>query len=791
MADEFPSLYTPPAGAGAGAPAGVPGGSSSQIGGGSSAAAVLEQMHAANADGHQSDAAGDAAGSGSGEGSSKQQQSQQRRDGGGSARNNLDLGNEELFPSLGAPSAPFGKGKGSTAPGGWGAAARSRQQAAQQQQQAQAQAAQQQLHTDILTLPTSGISVTPVQQRGGFSNAPPEATTLGGVLSQLMQRFNGVKLESSSSTAKGTTTILIKAQRSQDIERVKRELMARIVKKVNETLQVPASTRAFIIGAKGRTLKSIVEETGVNIQIPRDNGGPAASAATAAAAPASDEPDYVDENGSGEQEVEDPLIPINLFGDAPSVQAAKQRILAIVNERTSRTSTKLSTVPHQLYHLLSAKLARGEIISSDDADNLDIRIPPVWKLRAGAGRGVSANDAATGGIESGDATDGSGTAAEGRDLSISIAGEREAVNRAVEALSAAAEELGRTSQAISMTLNKRQHRFILPPVSDQILEATRCAIEVPPALDPSEQITIRGPQAQLVQALQEVMNRASAAAVDTVDLSTIHGISTPPSYVKQVARYLIVKGKLRKIADEESVQIFIPRAGDVHTTIDIVATQGPKGPQAAVSSARGKVVEALKPLSPNAFANVEVDPLVHRFLIGKKGSKISQFEEKNSVQVVFPPSSSSSSSTDSEDAKNILLVYVGQDASSASRTLGEVKEEILKLAKEAADITSTTLKIPAKLHRFIIGPGGTTLNALIGTGDERIVNVRFGSTGAGKDSKGATGGDEDEVVIRGPSDEVKKTAKEIERIAEEAKNDEIVNSYVSLAYYHFLLKRSH
>ena len=459
------------------------------------------------------------------------------------------------------------------------------------------------------------------------------------------------------------------------------------------------------------------------------------------------------------------------------MQAAKQRILAIVNERTSRLSTKVSTISHELYHLLSAKLSRGELVSEEDAGSVDIRIPPVWKFRAGGGRGASANDAgaSTDGAEGGD-----GAETSQRDNSITLTGDREAVTRAVEALAAAADDLTRTTQTLVMTLSKRQHRFILPPVSDQILHDTGCAIEVPPASNPTDQITIRGPSAKLVEALQLVMAKANAAAVDTVDLATIHGINTPAGYTKQVARYLLAKAKLRKVADEEGVQIFIPRSADSHSTIDIVATQGPKGPQEAVGAARKKVLEVLKPLAPSVFASVEVDPLVHRFLIGRKGNRISSFEEKNSVQVVFPPQSTPS---DSEDAKNILLVFVGQDHSSSARVLGEVKDEILKLAKEAADITSQTLRVPSKLHRFIIGPSGTTLNALIGTGEERLVNVRFGSSPAGsgaeKKAKGSAS-DEDEIVIRGPSEEVKKLAKEIERIAEEAKNDEIVNGYVGL-----------
>lgn len=467
------------------------------------------------------------------------------------------------------------------------------------------------------------------------------------------------------------------------------------------------------------------------------------------------------------------MIAIHLYGDMPSVAQAKQRILAIVNERTSRTSTKITTVPLEYYHLLSAKHERGEVVDAADAASVDIKIPPVWKFRAGQGRGASAGSA-------GDGEDSSSATKDERDTSISLAGDREAVTRAVEAITAAADELSRTTQTLSMTLSKRQHRFILPPASDEILAATACSVEVPPASNPSDQITIRGPSANLVSALTKVMEKANAASVDVVDLASIHGIATPASYPRAVARYLLAKAKLRKIADEESVQIFIPRANDPHTTIDIVATSGPKGHAAAVAGARSKVLEVLKVLPPSSFDNVEVEPLLHRFLIGKKGSRIQTFEEKNQVQVIFPPQVAQGG--ENVDDRQVLLVYVGGDTGSANQTLKTVKEEIAKLARDAADITSTTLHIPAKLHRHIIGPSGTTLNALIGTGEERLVMVKFGSSGQTKQN-GEAGSKsdiaEDEIIIRGPADEVKRVVKDIERVAEEAKNDEIVNSYVS------------
>lgn len=502
-------------------------------------------------------------------------------------------------------------------------------------------------------------------------------------------------------------------------------------------------------------MKSITDETGVNIQIPRDQPTQAKGA--------SDEPEYVGDDA------EDAPITVTLFGDATAIAEAKQRIMSIVKERTSRTTTKITSIARPLYHLLYAAQQKGELYSAQDADVIQVNIPPVWKARLGSVRGASANDA------SNDNVNGVSDASKERDDSISITGDREAVERATEAINAAAEELSRTIQTIAMSLPKRQHRFITNPVSDEILLATGCSVEVPASKDVSDQITIRGPSQKMVEALQMVMQKANAAAVDTVDLSSIHGINTPATYARDVARYLLSKNKLRQIADEEDVQIFIPRSSDTHTTVDIVATQGPRGPAEAVKAARSRVLSVLKSLPPSSFDYVEIDALVHRFLIGRKGSRMSQFEEKNGVQVVFPFAQASLG----EDDTRIVLVQPSIDPATSAKSLATVKQELLKLAKDAADVVTQTLNIPAKLHRFVIGPSGTTLNALIGTPEERVVHVKFGSAQAKQANETGSRAEDDEIVVRGPGDEVKRVAAEIERIAEEAKRDEIVNSHVS------------
>lgn len=59
-----------------------------------------------------------------------------------------------------------------------------------------------------------------------------------------------------------------------------------------------------------------------------------------------------------------------------------------------------------------------------------------------------------------------------------------------------------------MSVNKRQHRFLVGSNADDVLEATGCSIELPAVENPSEEVTIRGPQAELIKALGLVRPRA-------------------------------------------------------------------------------------------------------------------------------------------------------------------------------------------------------------------------------------------------------------------------------------------
>ncbi|GAA5992281.1 hypothetical protein JCM10908_000405 [Rhodotorula pacifica] len=696
-------------------------------------------------------------------------------------KRDVDVSDESAFPSLGQPVSTNRNGAQQ-----WGAAAlRAKQQNAStadaaassrastpSQDAATAAAAggnpAASFYSTTVQLPNSAIHIAPPSRtnaaggprsQGFFSNERREApTTLGGVVKEVMRKHDGVQIDASSNRT--VTTVILKARgpkAESRVERARTELLAWLEKKVNESVDVPKSLRALIIGSKGRTLKSITDSTGAHIQIPRDDDLDESAAAQAPAAAAAED----DEDSLG------PLISISLSGSQSAVEAARAQILAIVRERTAKTTTRLPDVPSELWALLGARvpqiLERAGAGASAAADEEDAAAAAPVRIdvpRRNVGRrGV---DVVKESGEEGDAA-AAVNAAGDKDKAVSVSGDKDLVKRVVSEIEAELAELRATVRPVTFPLPKRQHRFLVgSAIADRILRETGCAVEVPSAESQSEDVVVRGPGRETVKAMQMVMDLASAAPVESLDLFTAHrGPHDPRVYATNLARYLIVRSRLRPIALASGTQIYLPRLDAIPTStnawLEIVGSTAEEGTGAqGVAQARQAVIGEVRRLPPGVFDTVEIDSLVHRHLIGRKGSKVRQYEKDHSVDVVFPPPDAGRS--------DVLLVYTGEHFAGpeAKAALEQVKTALESLAGEFADLTTATVEIPTTLHGAVIGQGGTTLNAVIG--EDKLVHVQFGNT--------------DEVTIRGPKDEVERVRKELERITLDARNEEIVNSHV-------------
>lgn len=159
--------------------------------------------------------------------------------------------------------------------------------------------------------------------------------------------------------------------------------------------------------------------------------------------------------------------------------------------------------------------------------------------------------------------------------------------------------------------------------------------------------------------------------------------------------FLLRTNRLRAIAENhDDVKVFPPFAAVVDATGQVVIEVVGED-KAQVEKAKAAVIAAIKEITPAAIETLEIDFSLHKFLIGKKGSKIAQFESANKVTTVFPPAA--------EESSTVTLIYTGPlDAfgpagkerdSKVKEVLKAAKVELENLAKDAADVKSETLNI--------------------------------------------------------------------------------------------------
>lgn len=142
--------------------------------------------------------------------------------------------------------------------------------------------------------------------------------------------------------------------------------------------------------------------------------------------------------------------------------------------------------------------------------------------------------------------------------------------------------------------------------------------------------------------------------------------------------------------------------------------------------------------------------------------RLEQLQETHNVLVYFPPESLEQSS--------LLLVYDPTSPSASpspldrSKNLEDVASEILKMAKEAANVKSQLIQVEKKWHSAVSGKFGATLDAIIG--EDTTLSIKFGA-----DAGGAT---EDFIMVKGLAPDVDRATKEIKAAVEKA----IENSFV-------------
>lgn len=567
-------------------------------------------------------------------------------------------------------------------------------------------ASRQPVYADSLTLSAIDLSTA------GKDGKP---ASLGDVIKQVTTKYK-VKVEGSANQKTRQHTFHIKAETEKELDKAKRSLLALLSPVITLVINAPASTIPSIIGVKGATLKQIRDQTGVRVDIPRKDSldVPQANGNGHASAPPSGKV-----SPSLDDDEEEPTVPVTLTGPQPLAYEAQVMLNQIIASKISKSTQRIKDIPA---HVLPFILVRKSIFQAV-AEGAEVKLTANIPIRE-----------------------------------ITVAGEREAAGRVTESIKSAIESFKASLTSLKIGLPKRQHRLLVGKAVDEIMAKSKCSIILPSADDPSEEIAVWGQAMDLSSGLSTVMEQANSQYIHEFPLPG------PIKLSRQLLTYMNrVQYPKTLRAAHPNVSVFTPSqtvmakaqalnveiAGD-KPEVDIVVRK--------VSELIGKLIGATE--------EVQIDWLLHRIISGKYAKKIKQFHDSHNVNVYFP--------FESEEQSSVLLVYdpfspnASPSPEEKKKHLEEISKELLKFAKDVADVKSQIIIVEKRWHEAVVGEGRTTLNAVIG--EDKTLSIKVGAEAA--DPSG-----EDVILVRGISSEVDRAVKEINKIIEDAKNDEIVNSF--------------
>ncbi|KAI8085297.1 hypothetical protein BDF21DRAFT_443624 [Thamnidium elegans] len=609
----------------------------------------------------------------------------------------LDLNSESAFPSLSAsPRAPVASAwsASSRVKAPQATATRTRPMAPASGGKKASSATQ---VTDVLELPAN-------QQIANLTSKPLGFKSSADVIQQVINK-TGTNIIASTNRS-GITTFLIQGAPAE-VARAKRDLVAGLVIKRTVEIAVPSSTRRFIIGAKGANLKQIEAKSNTRVNFPRKD----------------------DEDFAYNEENPDELVIVTIMGDAAGIRIAKEEIEKIVGEKTAKQTIKIDQFDSK-YYLFLAGPQNSNIKQLEEEFDVKIQIPAVI---------VDGNT--------------------NRDTSISISGDKEKVQLAKQALEKSYANIENTSRTVAISIPKRQHKYLYGKNGEtlkEILNESGCTVELPALEDPSENVTIRGPDAQLVNGLTVVMAKARAVHVSVLDLTEMYKSSGKDAlkHARFALKYLLNKKSIKKIENDHNVQVGVPTADELKKAVNLEFVSKVEKDAALAQLA---ITNILRELTPQVFGFVDVEPYLHQHIASAHRAAIQRIQSNNAVNIIIPD--------ENENSASILVVFEGEDKSGAKAAIEAASAELKKIASESSDFVSKKITIPAKFHDLIRGPKGTTLNAILGPDTEVV--VLFGKPG------------KDSIEVRGFTKDVTQVIGQLQKAAEDVQTEDFAKTYTT------------
>lgn len=145
---------------------------------------------------------------------------------------------------------------------------------------------------------------------------------------------------------------------------------------------------------------------------------------------------------------------------------------------------------------------------------------------------------------------------------------------------------------------------------------------------------------------------------------------------------------------------------------------------------------------------LEIDPIWHSKIIGRKGAVINKIRANHGVQISFPRKE--------DEADNIITIQGYEAAANAA------KDEIMKIYNELNELVREVIKVDSRIHARLIGQRGRNIHKIM---DEYKVEIKFPKQGENPD----------DITIIGTPDAVSEAKDHILNLEEEYMEDIIDN----------------
>ncbi|XP_055529153.1 vigilin isoform X1 [Wyeomyia smithii] len=312
---------------------------------------------------------------------------------------------------------------------------------------------------------------------------------------------------------------------------------------------------------------------------------------------------------------------------------------------------------------------------------------------------------------------------------IIITGEKEGVLQAKERIEAISKEMEKKCTSVGVEVPRAQHKYIVGPKGatiQEILAMTGVSVEMPASDAPNDTITLRGPQDKLGNALSVVYQKANSVRTTTLEC---------PQWIH---KYIIGR-------EGGHIKEFTAQYPNVHVEFneDRIKIEGPPEQVEASSEALEKMVNDLT--ARLTFAELVVDPIYCKHIIGKNGANINRMKDEYEVLINI-------------DEKDLKPIRIEGPAVGVERAKQELLDKIAKLENEKEE----SIVIDHRLFKTIIGAKGETIREIRDKHNQ--VQIVF----PGPNDKS------DIVKIRGPRDDVDKCHKYLTKYVKELQKSSFV-----------------